>query len=142
MIKNYFFLTAGLLSFVFAAGHVYWGQGYVLTPLQSQGINGALLALVRMGWNLPAWTTFLSGIALIFISSRYTRSDGMLLAWFIVALNVGRYVLLLGTVISLPMYDVGMLAAQSAGVLLYVGLVYLGTRKRQAYTFVLWKVKD
>jgi hypothetical protein len=129
LIKNNFFLLAGILSLVFAAGHVFWGQENVIARLQTQGIDSSLVALVQMGWNLPASTTFLSGLALLYASSRFISNGALPLAWFILSINVGRYLLLLVTVGSLETYDLFTFIAQSAGVCLYIGVIYLGIRK-------------
>jgi hypothetical protein len=122
---NYFLLT-GLLSLMFTVGHVLWGQEFVIGQLQAQNIDQSLIAMVAMGWNLNATTTLLSGIALIMIGRRSDTPGLLSLVWFIVAINVARYLMLLGTVLASPSYDLTALVYQSVGLFMYVGCMLLG----------------
>lgn len=131
MIKNYYFLTAALLSFIFAIGHYYWGEVNIIAKLQSQGVDKALVALVFMGWNLAAMTTLLSGVALLLLSAQFISSGVRPLAWFIVAINIGRYFLLLGTILFTSSYELQTFIAQTITLFLYVGIIVIGIQKTQ-----------
>ncbi len=132
MNRNYPLLVAGLLSWLFAGGHMYWGQHNIMVQLQSMGIDPALTSLIWMGWNLQTSTTLLSGVALIAAALGLVRRGVLPLAWFIFAINVGRYILLM--VMAVPgivagTYEMSELAAQSVGLFVYLAVIYLGIRQ-------------
>jgi hypothetical protein len=124
-----YFLLSGLMSLMFTVGHVLWGQEFVIGQLPARNIDQSLVALVAMGWNLNATTTLLSGIALVMIARRPDTPGVLPLVWFIVAINVARYVMLLGTVLASPSYDLIALVYQSVGLFMYVGCMLLGIRQ-------------
>ncbi|MDD8017561.1 MAG: hypothetical protein PHP42_04250 [Bacteroidota bacterium] len=129
MNKNYYFLTAALLSFVFAVGHYIWGNENIIVKLQEHGVDNGLITLVFMGWNLAAMTTLLSGFAFFLIFTQFITSGVRTLAWFIVTINVGRYVVLLGTSLFSGFYSASTLIAQTAVLIFYLGVIFWGIQK-------------
>jgi hypothetical protein len=132
MIKNYPLLIAGLLSLLFAGGHMIWGQQNIIGELQAQDIDPALVSLIWMGWNLQTSTTLLSGIALIIASMNRHRERVRPLAWLILALNVGRYIVLLITAVPEILsgaYNLTDFMLQSIGLFFYVTVIFLGIRR-------------
>jgi hypothetical protein len=132
MIKNYPLLIAGLLSLFFAGGHMVWGQQNIIGELQAQNVDPALVSLIWMGWNLQTSTTLLSGIALIIASMNLHREGVLPLAWFILTINGGRYIVLLMTAVPEMLsgaYNPTDFMMQSVGLFFYITVIFLGIRR-------------
>jgi hypothetical protein len=102
--RNVWLVAAGILSFVFGPGHVVWGQTNVITKLRAANVDEALVSLVTMGWMLPAVTTVVFGVVFLALGLRWLDANARLAGWIFLAINAGRYVVLLMTAARGPSY--------------------------------------
>ncbi len=102
---NYYFLVAGVLLLIFAAGHALWGQKHMIVRVEGAPLPQSVKLLIFFSWNLPTMFLSISAMALMLAASTEVVKAHAL-AWFIIAVMLGNFFLFVG--VSLIKYRQGL----------------------------------
>ena len=90
MIKNYYYLVAGILAIVFSISHAFNGQNNVLPSLKADSITTETRTVFFDVWYIITAENMLFGIAFLFMSFHKNLSKAGYVAWMIVILMITR----------------------------------------------------
>ena len=94
MIRNYFYLTVGLLCILFAVTHTLNGTTTTLALLDNVEIeNNAKVAFTYV-WHIIGIENFVFGIALLIMAFRKNQLEVKFAAWLIIFILVMRWIVI------------------------------------------------
>ena len=96
MIKNYYYLVAGILAFLFSITHALNGQNTVLPSLNASSITTETKTIFFYVWHIITAENLLFGIAFLFMSFHKNLSKVKYAASIIAILLVIRWIVILG----------------------------------------------
>jgi hypothetical protein len=129
MIKNYYYLIAGVLAIIFSITHAWNGQAVVLPALDATDTNTKTIFFYV--WHIITAENMLFGLAFIFMSIQKDLSKVRFAAWIIAILMIVRLLVILGG--TLMYYPEGLknTLIDSVAIVIYVTLISLGARLRK-----------
>jgi len=125
MIKNYYYLIAGILALVFSVTHALNGQNTVLPSLNVDKDTKAIFFYV---WHIVTAENILFGIAFLFMSFQSNLSKVRFAAWLIAILMIVRWIVIFGGTLLYSTSGLKNILIDSIAIVIYVSLVMLGTR--------------
>ena len=96
MIKNYYYLVAGILAFLFSITHALNGQNTVLPSLNASSITTETKTIFFYVWHIITAENLLFGIAFLFMSFHKNLSKVKYAASINAILLVIRCIVILG----------------------------------------------
>jgi len=124
MIKNYFFLFAGILAFLGAVGHAIVGHQSFLVAIESIEIWHAGFLFLHQ----TTWFMLVSSSVLVAVSFFSRASSMKAIGWFIVTIFVGNFLVYVVSSLIMNRIVLAQLVPQLAFVVLYTGLIVAGIR--------------
>lgn len=129
-VRNFYFLTAGLLAILFAFTHAWNGQSTVLPVLQESAIAMDIQTVFMYVWHIITAENLIFGFVFIFMSFQSERSKNHFAAWTIVSLLIVRLLVILGIT---ALQDISALTdtlIDSIAIVVYVTFIIMGIRRK------------
>lgn len=129
-VRNFYFLTAGLLAILFAFTHAWNGQSTVLPVLHVSAIATDTQTVFMYVWHIITAENLIFGFVFIFMSFQSERSKIHFAAWTIVSLLLVRLLVILGTT---ALQDISALTdtlIDSIAIIIYVIFIIMGIRRK------------
>jgi hypothetical protein len=128
MIKNYYYLVAGILSILFSISHAWNGQVTVLPTLNVDTITVDTKTIFFYVWHIITAENTLFAVALLFMAFYKDLWKVKFTGWIIAILMIVRWIVIfVGTLL----YNAGELKnilIDSIAIIIYVSIILLGTR--------------
>jgi hypothetical protein len=128
MIKNYYYLVAGILAILFSISHAWNGQTTVLPFLNIDTITVETKAILFYVWHIITAENMLFGFAFLFMSVRKDLSKVRFAAWMIAILMIVRWVVIFGSTILYNAEGLKNIWIDSIAIIVHVSIIILGTR--------------
>lgn len=130
LVKNYYYLIAGILAILFSITHAWNGQAMVLPALQVDGITTDTKTVFFYVWHIITAENMLFGFAFIFMSMQNDLSKVRFGAWLIAIVMVVRWIVIAGATLWHNASGLNSIVMDSIAILIYVSLIIAGTRKK------------
>lgn len=130
-VKNYYYLTAGILAILFAVTHAWNGQSVVLPKLHMEGVSVDTLTIFTYVWHIITAENLVFGFVFIFMSFYTEGSKTRFTAWMIVTILLIRLMVILGITALLDRTGLADTLIDSIAIIVYVALIILGTRVKK-----------
>jgi len=131
MIRNYFYLTVGLLCILFAVTHTLNGTTTTLALLDNVEIeNNAKVAFTYV-WHIIGIENFVFGIALLIMAFRKNQLKVKFAAWLIIFILVMRWIVITFFTLSNNNGDLKQLIPDTIAIFVVIILLLLGTRVKE-----------
>ncbi|WP_197276407.1 hypothetical protein [Bacillus sp. JCM 19034] len=128
-IKNYYYLTAGILAILFAVTHAWNGQSVVLPKLHIEGVAVDTLTIFTYVWHIITAENLVFGFVFIFMSFYTEGSKTRFTAWMIVTILLVRLMVILGITVLFDRAGLSDTLIDLIAIIVYVALIILGTRE-------------
>lgn len=128
MIKNYYYLVAGILAILFSITHALNGQNTVLPSLNASSITTETKTIFFYVWHIITAENLLFGIAFLFMSFHKNLSKVKYAASIIAILLVIRWIVILGGTLLYNASGLKNILIDSIAIAVYVSLIFLGTK--------------
>ncbi|HET6766834.1 MAG TPA: hypothetical protein VFH08_05530 [Chitinophagaceae bacterium] len=128
MIKNYYYLVAGILAIVFSITHALNGQNTVLPSLNVGAIPLETKTIFFYVWHIITAENMLLGIAFLFMSFHNNLSKVKYAASIIAILMMGRWIVIFGGTLLYNASGLKNIVTDSIAIAIYVSLIILGTK--------------
>lgn len=128
MIKNYYYLIAGILAILFSITHAWNGQAIVLPSLNVDIITADTKTIFFYVWHIITAENMLFGLAFLFMSFHKDLSKVRFAAWIIAFLMILRWVVIFGGTLFYNASGLKNTLIDSIAIVIYVSLIILGIR--------------
>jgi hypothetical protein len=128
MIKNYYYLIAGILSILFSFTHAWNGQTTVLPIVNASNIDLATKTTTFYVWHIITAENFVFGVSLLLMAFYKDLSKVKFTAWFIAVMIIARWGVVFGSTLFKNINGLADTLSDLIAIIIYVGLIILGTR--------------
>jgi hypothetical protein len=128
MIKNYYYLIAGILAIFFSITHAWNGQTVVLPTLNVDTITVETNTIFVYVWHIITAENMLFGVAFLVMSCHKDLSKVRFTAWIIAILMVVRLIVIVGGTLLYNAAGLKNTWVDSIAIVIYVALILLGIR--------------
>lgn len=129
-VRNFYFLTAGLLAILFALTHAWNGQSTVLPVLYVSAIAMDTQTIFMYVWHIITAENLIFGFVFIFMSFHSERSKLHFAAWTIVSLLLVRLLVILGITALQDISALRDTLIDSIAIVIYVIFIIMGIRRK------------
>jgi len=130
MIKNYYYLIVGILSILSSLLLAWKGQSSFLPITNASDFDLASKTTIFYVWHIITVENLIFGIAFLVMSFCKDLSKVKFTAWMIAVIMVARWAVILGSTLFKNKNGVADTLTESIVILVFVGLISLGTRKK------------
>ena len=134
MIKNYYYLVAGILAILFSISHAWNGQTIVLPTLNIDTISTETKKIFFYVWHIITAENMLFGVVFFFMSFHKDLSKVRFTAWIIAFLMIVRLIVIIGGTLLHNASGLKNTLIDSISIVIYVLLIILGTRIKNKQT--------
>lgn len=134
MIKNYYYLVAGILAILFSISHAWNGQTIVLPTLNIDTISTETKTIFFYVWHIITAENMLFGVVFFFMSFHKDLSKVRFTAWIIAFLMIVRLIVIIGGTLLHNASGLKNTLIDSIAIVIYVLLIILGTRIKNKQT--------
>lgn len=99
MIKNYYYLIAGILAILFSVSHAWNGQVTILPSINVDAITTDTKTIFFYVWHIITAENMLFGVAFLVMSVHKDLSKVKFAAWIIAILMMLRWIVIFGSTI-------------------------------------------
>lgn len=128
MIKNYYYLAAGILAILFSVSHAWNGHISVLRTLNVETINAETRNTFFYVWHIITAENMLFGFAFIFMSFQKHLSQFKFAAWVIAVIILVRWIVIFSSTIIYNANGIGDILIDSIAIIVFVTIIILGTK--------------
>ncbi|MBK9566097.1 MAG: hypothetical protein IPO37_13235 [Saprospiraceae bacterium] len=128
MIKNYYYLIAGLLAILFSITHAWNGQTLVLPTLNVDTITTDTRTIFFYVWHIITAENLLFGLAFLFMAFQKDLSKVRFAAWIIVIIMIVRWTVIFGGTLFYNSDGLKNTLVDSIAIVIYISLIILGIR--------------
>lgn len=128
MIKNYYYLVAGILAVVFAVTHALNGQITVLPSLNNGSITEETKTIFFYVWHIITAENLLFGIAFLSMAFDKKISRAGYGAGIIAILMVIRWIVIFSSTLFYDTSELKNIWVDSVAIAIYVSLIVMGIR--------------
>ena len=128
IIKNYYYLIAGILSILFSFTHAWNGQTTVLPMIDASNTNLATKTIIFYVWHLITAENFVFGASFLVMAFYNDLSKVKFTAWFIAVMIIARWGVVFGSTLFKNINGLTDTLSDLIAIIIYVGLIILGTR--------------
>jgi hypothetical protein len=128
LIKNYYYLVAGILSILFSFTHAWNGQTSVLPVINTSNIDLATKTTVFYVWHIMTAENFGFGVSFLVMSFYKDLSKVKFTAWSIAVMIIARWGVVFGSTLFKNINGLTDTLSDLIAIIIYVGLIILGTR--------------
>ena len=129
MINSYY-LIVGILSILFSFTHAWNGQTTVLPIIDTSNIDLATKTMNFYVWHILTAENFIIGISFLGMAFYKDMSKVRITAWFIAIIMIARWGVIFGSTLFRNITDLTGTLTDLIVIIIYVGLIILGTRKK------------
>jgi len=130
MIKNYYYLFAGILTILFSLTHALNGHATVLPVIDASSIEQSTKTTVFYVWHIISVENLVYGIAFILMSLVRDFSKVRFTAVLVAVIMVARWAVIFGSVAYKQPNSLMDNLVDLIVIIFYVILIVLGTRKK------------
>lgn len=131
MVRNYFYLTVGLLCILFAVTHTLNGIETSLSSLSNAQIeNDAKIAFTYV-WHIIGIENLVFGIALLIMAFRNNQSRVRFAAWLIIAILAMRWIVIVYFTLFYNNGSLKQLIPDTIAIFVVIILLLLGTKVKE-----------
>jgi len=131
MIRNAYFLIAGVLALLFAVTHAWNGHAAVLPALDIGAVSAETRTVFTYVWHIVTAENLVFGIAFMIMALQREQSKIRFAAWMIAAVLIVRLLVIVGATAWLDVSALSATFMDSIAILVYVALIILGTLMKQ-----------
>jgi len=128
MIKNYYYLIAGILGILFSIALAWNGQTNILPSLNVATITKETKTIFFYVWHINTAENMLFGIAFLFMSFHKDLSKVRFTAWIIAILMIVRGIVMVGGTLLYDASGLKNTLVDSIVFVIYFLLILLGIR--------------
>lgn len=128
MIKNYYYLIAGILAIIFSVAHVWNGQTVVLQTLNVYPTLVDTRTMFIYVWYIISIENLVFGVAFLLMSVHRDLSKVRFTAWAIALLMVARWIVILGITFIYNAKEFGSTWMESLAFTVFISIIILGIR--------------
>ena len=128
MIKNYYYLIAGILSILFSFTHAWNGQTTVLPIVNASNIDLATKTIFFYVWHIITAENFGFGVSFLVMAFYKDLSKVKFTALFIAVMIIARWGVVFGSTLFQNINGLTDPLSDLIAIIIYVGLIILGTR--------------
>jgi hypothetical protein len=128
MIKNYYYLTVGILSILFSFTHAWNGQTTVLPIANASNIDLTTKTTIFYIWHILTAENFIFGVSFLMMAFYKDLSKVKFTAWFIAVIMISRWGVIFGSTLLNNKNGLTDTWSDLIVIIIYVGLIILGTR--------------
>jgi hypothetical protein len=133
MVKNYFYLIAGILSVFFAGMHAWNGYTTTLAALKPNLMDMDIKTTFHYVWHVITVENLVFGISLIYMAFYYDLSKVRFAARMIILLLAMRAIVILFFIMVYNKNSAVDFIPDTITMLLIMGLLFLGIRIKNQY---------
>lgn len=131
MIRNYYFLVAGILAIIFSITHAMNGQNTVLPSLDISAVSIETKSIFFYVWHIITAENFIFGIAFLLMAFYKTLPGTRFAAWMIAVIMIARWAVIFAATMLYNAAGLKNILVDSIAIALYVLLIILGTRVKE-----------
>ena len=131
VIKNYYYLIAGILSILFSFTHAWNGQATILPIVNASNIDLATKTTLFYVWHIITAENFGFGVSFLIMAFYKDLSKVKFTAWLIAVMIIARWVVVFGSTLFKNTNGLADTLSDLIAILIYVGLIILGTRVQE-----------
>jgi len=128
MIKNYYYLVAGILAILFSITHAWNGQTIILPSLNVDTITSDTKTTFFYVWHIITAENMLLGVAFLFMSCHKELSKVRFAAWIIAILMIVRWIVIFSSTLLYNSTGLRNIIIDSIAIVTYVTLIILGIK--------------
>lgn len=128
MIKNYYYLTVGVLAILFAFTHAWSGQTAVLPMLDVDTIGINTRTVFFYVWHIITIENLVFGVAFLFMAFHKDLSKVRFAAWMIGLVMIARWIVISGSTVLKNKIGLKEILMDTIAILIVIVLIILGTR--------------
>ena len=128
MIKNYYYLIAGILAILFSITHAWNGQTVILPTLNIDAITAETKTTFFYVWHIITAENMLFGVAFLLMAFHKDLSKVRFTAWVIAVLMIVRLIVILGGTLLYNASGLKNTLVDFIAIIVYVALILLGIR--------------
>jgi hypothetical protein len=128
MIKNYYYLIAGMLSILFSFTHAWNGQATVLPIVNISNIELSTKTTIFYVWHIMTAENFVFGVSFLVMAFHKDLSKVRFTAWLIAVMIIARWGVVFGSTLFKNTNGLPDTLPDLIAIIIYVGLIILGTR--------------
>ena len=130
MIRNYYYLIAGILSILFSFTHAWNGQTNFLPVINVSDFDLTTQTTLFYIWHILTAENLIFGIAFLVMSIYKDLTKVKFTAWMIAFIMITRWVVIFGSTLFKNKNGVADTLTDSIAIIIFVGIIILGTRKK------------
>lgn len=127
---NIYYLVVGLLSILFCFTHALNGHSNVLPLIDATNLELTIKVTALYVWHVISIENLIFGVAFLIMAFYKDSKQVKFAAWMIAAIIVARWLVILGSTIIKDIGGVKNTLIDSVAIIIYVGLIILGIKKR------------
>jgi uncharacterized membrane protein len=127
-IRNYFYLTAGILAVLFAATHAWNGHTAVLPELDGGAVALATETVFTYVWHIITAENLIFGIAFLMMAFIREPAKHRFAARMIAVILAVRLAVILGITAALDAASLAASAVDAVAIVVYIALILFGAR--------------
>jgi hypothetical protein len=128
MIKNYYYLIAGILAVLFSISHAWNGQTVLFPTLNVDTITVETKTIFFYVWHIITAENMLFGVAFLVMAFYKDLSKVRFTAWIIAFLMIVRLIVIVGGTLLYNASGLKNTLIDSIAIVIYVALILLGIR--------------
>ena len=128
MIKNYYYLTLGILSILFSFSHAWNVQATLLPLIDASSIDHVTKTTIFYVWHIITSENLVFGGAFLVMAFCKDVSKVRFAACVIAIIMVARCLVIFGSTLFKNKDGLMDILTDTIAILIYVGLIILGTR--------------
>ena len=128
MIKNYYYLTLGILSILFSFSHAWNGQAKLLPLIDASSIDHVTRTTIFYVWHIITSENLVFGGAFLAMAFYKNLSKVKFAAWMIAIIMIARWLVIFGSTLFKNANGLRDILIDTIAIIIYVVLIILGTR--------------
>jgi hypothetical protein len=130
MIKNYFYLTVGVLCILFAVTHTINGVTASLPALDSSVMEENFKVAFTYVWHIIGIENLVFGVALVIMAFQKSLSKVRFAAWLIITILALRWIVITSFTLMNTDAEITQILPDTAAIFVVITLLVLGARVR------------
>ena len=130
MIRNYFYLTVGVLCILFAVTHTVNGVSTTLAALENSVMDDSAKTAFTYVWHIIGIENLVFGIALIIMAFQKSLSKVRFAAWMIITILALRWIVISTFTMMNTGTGIMQILPDTVAIFVVIILLVLGTRVR------------
>ncbi|WP_051315369.1 hypothetical protein [Algoriphagus terrigena] len=142
MIRNYYYFVVGLLAILFAFTHAWNGHSVLFPLVEALTVEQSLKTSFFYIWHIISVENLIFGIAFLIMSVDRDFAKVRFTARMMIFIMVARWLVIAVTTISKNRDEISGILVDSLAIFLLVGLIFLGTTRRQSHFYLKGQGKE